>query len=130
MTRASETVTQHWHGDAPEWVLMLADHCDRAGSQRATADAIGYSASAVNMVLKNRYPGVLDKIEERVRGVLMGETVECPVLGTLPRHVCREHQRAEFSSASGLRVRLYRACRGSCAHSRIARETPRKEAIR
>jgi hypothetical protein len=51
-------------------------------------------------------------VEELVRGVLMGATVDCPALGELPTSDCltwRQRSKA-FSGHNALRVQMYRAC--------------------
>lgn len=94
----------------PAWVLSLADACDRS-SQGQVARRLGISPAVVNQVLGSAYKGRLDRIEVRVRGELMQETVTCPVLGDLSKRECLDHQKAKFSATNPLRVRLYRACK-------------------
>lgn len=114
-----DTARDAWGPAMPDWVRELAEYCDRHGRQAAGAEAIGYSTSAVNYVLKARYTGDLGKIETAVRGAIMRETVECPVLGDITKNVCLENQAAPFAITNSQRIRIYRACRGGCAHSRI-----------
>lgn len=112
-----------WDGAAPDWVLALAARCDDLRSQRKVGDEIGYSPGVVNQVLRNRYPGDLAKIEEKVRGRYMGKTVACPVLEEIPRDRCLQHQatKQQDIGVNPTRVRLWRACRGGCPHSLIAK---------
>jgi hypothetical protein len=107
----------------PDWVFILAEACDRT-SQNAVAKRLKYSGSVVSAILNNNYKGNAEAVEKSVRGVLMAETLECPVLGELRKNICLEHQtRAKvFSSTSTLRVRMFQACRGGCMHSRLSQK--------
>lgn len=116
----AERALLHWAapagsgGDVPDWIWALAEACDRA-SQGQVAKRLGISAAVVNQVLGRAYKGRLDRVEARVRGELMQETVACPVLGALSKRECLDHQAAKFAATNPLRVRLYRACR-TCPH--------------
>lgn len=117
---AVDTVRQAWGAEPPDWVLALAEYCDARKSQRAAGDLIGYSASAVNQILHAKYPNT-SEVEDKVRGALLGETVNCPVVGVLTKDRCRAHQAAPFAATNSTRVRLYRACREGCPNSQIGR---------
>lgn len=104
-----------------DWIDALRTETERT-SQSAAARKLGVSASVVNQVLKGRYRGRLDRVEARVRAQLMHEVVECPVLGEIERKRCDEEQRRPFSAASPQRVKIWRACRNGCPHSRIGGE--------
>lgn len=105
-------------GDPPDWIVALAMAC-AAESQTAVAAKLGVSGSMISSALANRYPGDMAKLEARVRGALMGATVDCPVLGEIGRDRCIASQGKQFSAASSVVVRLYRACRSGCPHSSI-----------
>lgn len=106
-------------GEPPDWVRELADLADREGL-RTAAKRIGYSASTVSMVLANRYgDGDMARVEEKVRGALMGVVVECPVLGAIGRDVCLDWQQKPFAATSSRRMQMYRACRAGCPHARL-----------
>ena len=109
--------TSAW-GDAPDWIIVLAEACAKS-SQSAVARRLDYSGSAISAVLSNSYRGDVDRIEQMVRGVLMAETLPCPVLGALPRNQCLEWQARPYAATSSHRVAMYRACRDACPHSRI-----------
>lgn len=100
------------------WVETLATECKRTSQVRA-ALLLGVSGSLVNQVLKGSYKGDMNRIKALVEGALMGQMVACPVLGELKQNLCLEHQAREFASTNQTRVRLYRACRDGCPHSRI-----------
>lgn len=92
------------------WIELLREAC-QATSQKAVARQIGYSPAAISQVLSGTYKGDLKRIQAAVEGALMHHTVECPVLGTLPRQTCIAHQRSELIPTNPMRVRLWRACR-------------------
>ena len=106
--RIAETA---WGDEMPDWVAALAAECE-ATSGNKVAVRLDRSAALVSQVLRNRYPGNLAAVEERVRGVLMAGTVECPALGALPLQDCQDWRRKarSFSNHNSLRVRMYRAC--------------------
>ncbi len=114
-----DNATAAWGADMPEWVRELAEYCDRKGSQRAAAEAIGYSVAVVCNVLRRQYGGDMAKVEIAVRGGIMRETVSCPVLGDITKNVCLKNQALPFAITNSQRIRIYRACRSECPHSRI-----------
>lgn len=95
----------------PDWVEKLARAADALPSQGVLARKLGCSASAVSAVISNAYKGGLARIEKRVRGALMAETVGCPVLGEIASNDCATNQRAKFSAANPVRAQLARACK-------------------
>lgn len=100
----------------PDWLDTLRAACT-AASQRKVAERIGYSTSVVNQVLSGKYAGDIDAVKAKVEGVYMGVTVECPVIGELPRNRCLEYQRQGFAATNHLRVQLARTC-PTCKHYR------------
>lgn len=115
--------TAAWGTPPPDWIIALAEACD-AETQTAVGKRLGYSGSAVSLVLGNKYGAVGDVIgfETIVRGALMAETVLCPVSGDhIGRDVCSNWQKRPFSTASSNSVRMYQGCRSGCPHSRIPR---------
>ena len=103
---------QNWatnKGGVPAWVWALAEACDRS-SQGKVAERLGISAAVVNQAIGNSYKGRLDRVEARVRGELMKETVSCPVLGPLSRRDCLDYQARKFRATNPLRVRLHQTC--------------------
>lgn len=119
---ALEKARASWSGALPDWLSILCEAIDQPGqSQAKVARLIGYSASAVSLVLSNRYGAPLDGIEQAVRGRLMGERVECPGLGdSITTAHCLEWQGKQPSTSNPLCVRMKQACR-NCPHSRRAR---------
>lgn len=63
-------------------------------------------------MLRNKYPGDLAGVEDAVRGVWMGSTVECPALGTITTAECQAWRRKARSGmrTNALRVRMINAC--------------------
>lgn len=107
---------EKWGDHPPEWVLVLAAAADGAASQQELADKLGVSASAVSAVIANAYPGRTDNIETRVRGELMREKVQCPVMFEISRRQCMDFQKLPFATCSPTRAQLYYACRKPCVH--------------
>lgn len=111
------TVHEHWGEAPPEWVVALADACDES-SQGAVAKRIGMSAAVVNQALRNAYKGRLDRVADRVKGELLREVVDCPVLGEISTRRCLDEQVKKLGDCTNFMAReLWRACRG-CTHRR------------
>lgn len=112
MTGPRERARAGWGETPPEWITVLAEACETS-SQNRVAKLLSRSASLVSTVLARRYSGDMRAIEDRVRGVLMSETVECPALGATARHICQDWQvkSRQFSSMNSARVQMFRACR-------------------
>jgi len=113
MSTPLDIARAHWGAGMPDWVEALARACTET-SQNKVAVRLGRSAALVSTVLRARYPGDLLAVEELVRGHLLAETVNCPSLGVLPLHECRDWRvkAKSFQNTNSLRVRMYRACRG------------------
>jgi hypothetical protein len=107
-----------WNGNVPDWVEELARLATHQGLN-VCAERLNYSGAAVSNTINNKYRGDLGKIEETVRGALMHETVNCPVVGDIGRDQCLRHQAAKRAHTNSIRTRLYRACRNGCPHSRL-----------
>ena len=106
-----------WGTNCPDWVLALAECCDEHQSQRAAGDLVGYSNATVSLVLKNKYPGDLGKVETKVRGALLQETANCPVFGIINLKKCQEYRDRKHLSNTSMRVVLKRACK-ECVYSK------------
>ncbi|HMM24256.1 MAG TPA: helix-turn-helix transcriptional regulator, partial [Pseudoxanthomonas mexicana] len=70
-----------------DWVEVLRAHCAQT-SQRKVAERLSYSTSVINQVLNGKYNGDLKAVQTKVEGVFMGLSVNCPVVGDLPRDRC------------------------------------------
>jgi len=77
----------------PDWVVILAEEANRT-TQTAAAKRIGYSGGAVSSVLRGTYLGDMGAVEQKVRGALMGVTVDCPVLAEIGRDQCLDEQKS------------------------------------
>jgi transcriptional regulator with XRE-family HTH domain len=116
----SEIIQQAWNGQAPDWIVALAYAADKGMSRRRLAEIIGYSPAAISQVLSGKYKGSFDKLAASVRRALMNDAVQCPILGEISGERCLAEQRKPLAATSGMRVRLWRACR-NCEHN-IGRE--------
>lgn len=108
-------MTHDAHDDSA-WLDELRKYRDTHGG-RKTAEAIGYSGTVVSQVLSGKYGGDLQAVRQKVEGALMGMSVDCPVLGELPRNRCLDYQRQGFAATNPMRVRLAHAC-PTCPHRR------------
>lgn len=99
-----------------DWIVVLRQACERTSQARVAKrlrQADGYPSDAVvNQVLGGRYQHDTARLRDLVRGIYMGATVACPVLGDISLADCQGHARAPYLAGSPLRVALYRACRG------------------
>ncbi len=101
-----------------DWISALRAACTaRGSSQRKVAAELGYSTSVINQVLSGKYNGDWNAVQTKVEGLLLGISVECPVVGELPRNRCLDYQRRGFAATNHIRVRLARAC-PTCPHRR------------
>lgn len=96
-------------GVVPDWVQVLARSCDES-NQSTVARRLDYSGAVVSNVLANKYAGDMSAVEKSVRGVLMSETVECPIQSRITLDVCMANQAAGSSTSSPQRQRLGRTC--------------------
>lgn len=116
---AAAVAAEHWGDAAPDWVRALAKACDET-SNRVAAEAIGRSASVISQVLRRSYPGSMEEVERRVRGAFMDLTVDCPIEGEISTAACARFQDMPRPNGDARLVRIFRACRSGCPHSRLA----------
>lgn len=106
------TAREAWGNDTlPDWIEALAKACD-ATSQNRVALKLERSPSLVSNVLRHKYAGSMDAVEEIVRGTFMHETVDCPGLGQIERQVCRKwrDRAGQPNSINSQYVTMKRAC--------------------
>jgi DNA-binding transcriptional regulator YdaS (Cro superfamily) len=108
--------------DELHWLAALRLACEK-DSQAAVARRLGLSPATISQVLKGTYKADLSGVEQRVRGAILGETVDCPILGDIRRHVCLDWQAKPFAATNEQRVRMFRACRDGCPYSKLKQET-------
>lgn len=101
-----------------DWLVELRKQCQRT-SQKRVSKVLGYSSGTISQVLKNKYPGNMEKFELAVRGAYMGITVDCPIYGEIESNRCLSYQRQPWASTNPNRVKLYKACRSGCPHSQL-----------
>lgn len=91
----------------------MADQID-ATSQNATAKLLGVSVSQVSYVLRNKYSGSTERIEEAVRGVLMNARIHCPMMiEPIGPEVCRRW--AERGAKGVVSNSFHRRMKAACA---------------
>jgi hypothetical protein len=112
MTGPLDIARAAWGDPLPDWVQALAVECGRTSAARV-AKQLGRSGAVISQVLNRKYPASMDRIEERVRGVLLNGKVLCPALGDLPLQDCQDwrEKAATFALGNPTRVRMYRACK-------------------
>lgn len=98
--------------DALDALLELKTH----HTQAEIARRIGVSDGTISNALKGRYIGNVDALAERIRGELLNQTVDCPILGQITSRICQDERKKPFHTANPMRVQLWRACR-ACPHN-------------
>lgn len=118
MSGPVEIAREHWGAAMPDWIEALADAA-AATSQNKVARRLGYTAPVISQVLRNKYPGDLDRIELMTRSALMRATRTCPALGEIQLSECLRHQDEARNpgSPNPLRANMRRAC-NACPHYR------------
>lgn len=92
------------------WLDLLKKAVAEAGNQAAVARELGYSPAVISQALQGIYPGDTEKLAAKVIETYGNETVECPLLGTIPLGRCVKNQQLPFSSANPLAVQLWATC--------------------
>ena len=103
MTDLITAAEESWGAPLPDWIKSLALACERS-SQSKVAAQLDRSPAVVSTVLRKVYKGSYERVEERVRGVLMDGRVECPALGQLPQHECQDWREKAKDFAVGVRI--------------------------
>lgn len=104
--------------NAPAWLQALHAECCRT-NQATVARRLGVCPATVSLVLKGTYGAKTDRIEARVREVLVPAYRTCPVLGEIETSQCLEEQTRPYFP-DPIRSALYKACQ-TCPHR--AKET-------
>ncbi|MFV3126089.1 hypothetical protein [Niveispirillum sp. KHB5.9] len=91
------------------WIADMRMAVDRLGSIKALADHLGYSRTAVSLVLSGKYQKDTAKIEAAVRARLA--QVPCPFLGeAISGGDCVQHQDRAEPAAGTDEFQHWRAC--------------------
>ena len=101
-----------------KWLDVLRQQVAEHG-QPTVAKVLGVSAATVSLVVNEKYTGDMSRIENLVEGAYLQKSVNCPVLGDLPLHVCMKHQARKGVSSNPMFMQLYKACRSGCPHSSL-----------
>ena len=106
-----DVAREAWGDELPDWVAALASECALT-SQSKVAARLDRSAAVISQVLRRSYGAAMDRIEERVRGVLMNSSVACPGLGQIPMQACQDWRAkaGTFAVGNPTRLRMYHAC--------------------
>lgn len=100
----------------PNWMVALRTEC-AASTQAIVAGKLGISEATVSQVLSGTYKASTMRIERRIRGEFIGETVDCPVMGNVSMHLCQDMQeRKDTGSSDQWTMQCYGACRGLGRH--------------
>lgn len=115
-----------------DWLQALRAECRRT-SQQQVADRLDLSEATVSQVLNGSYKAATTRIERRVRGGLLQQTCECPVMGEVRMDVCQELQELKAPRIGNLqRTEAWYACRGQgrtkatntpCSHFNCGKKT-------
>ncbi|MBN8533877.1 MAG: transcriptional regulator [Rhizobiales bacterium] len=119
-TRPIDKAREAWGADLPREIEALALACERT-TAKAVAEKLGYSGALISHLLARKYPGDVALAFAKIRGVFMGEEVECPVLGTIGTKRCLDEQKRPFAVTNSIRARLFHAC-ARCPHNRKNQE--------
>lgn len=95
----------------PEVKAALQAAVEKFGSQVKVAEELHVSSAVVSTLLKDKYPGSVEAMEQRIRGQFMAETVRCPVMGTLSKRSCLDNQALPQAFTNPMRAALGRACK-------------------
>lgn len=111
MSAPLEIAQAHWSDGLPDWVEALARACGES-SQRQVAARLDRSPALISQVLRAKYAGDMEAVEEAVRGAYMNAEVQCAALGLIPLDVCQGWRRKSrrFVNVNSLRVTMFRAC--------------------
>jgi hypothetical protein len=88
-------------------------------SLATAAHAMGVSKTAISLLLAEKYGADTSKMQALVESVFMGHKIDCPILGSLPKHKCKQHQHCTHVGSQPQQIRLWKACRSGCPHSQL-----------
>jgi glutamate mutase epsilon subunit len=68
-----------WGADAPRYILLLADACDRT-SQRRVAEQTKRSSAQISKIINRAYEASYAEIEKVVLSLFSADNVDCPIV--------------------------------------------------
>lgn len=90
------------------WILLLRAEAQRS-SMRAVAHRLGYSPSAISLVLAGKYPGKPDRIAKAVLALL--DVVACPhAMQSMTQEACRTIALGVAPTHHPMKLGHWRAC--------------------
>lgn len=107
----------------PEDVLALLREHRKSKTQVAMGLELGISTTSVNHAVNDKFRGNVERLAARVRGLYGGDTVTCPVLGSINTKVCLDQQSKGAVYSNPMRVALIKACK-TCVHRDQPSEGP------
>lgn len=119
MTSNKTPVAKPLPADALAALIELKVH----HKQSDIARRIGVSEGTISNALKGRYIGNVEALAERIRGELLNQTVDCPILGQITTRICQDERKKPFHTANPMRVQLWRACK-ACPHNPATKGEP------
>lgn len=91
-----------------KWFKTLKEQCDTK-TAKVVAQEVGYSKSAVSLILNGHYVGKTDRVRDAV--LLRYEIVSCPHLGkVLPMHECVSLANSPAPTHNPIKMQQWRAC--------------------
>ena len=80
MSTPIEIARLNWGDDMPQWIADLARECE-ATSQNKVAQRLGRSAALISQLLRAKYPGDLEAVEELFNGAFNARNRRVPGAG-------------------------------------------------
>lgn len=118
--RPIDKAREAWGSDLPREIEALALACEKS-TAKAVAARLGYSGALISHLIARKYPGDVELAFAKIRGVFLGEQIECPVLGTIGSKRCLDEQKRPFAATNSTRARLFHAC-AACPNNRKNQE--------
>lgn len=95
-----------------EWFLILKREIENS-SQRRVADKLGYSMTAINLVVNGKYKGKTDKIAAKV--MLAYTNITCPFLEQIiTSQQCRDYAHGPAPTHNPAKMQHWRVCQSCC----------------
>ncbi|RRD90112.1 XRE family transcriptional regulator [Conchiformibius steedae] len=91
-----------------EWFAILKARVDES-SRSAVARDLGYSTTAISLIMNGKYAGSTDKVSERVLEVYT--RIACPYTGAeMPLMACMETANGKAPTHNPMKMAHWRAC--------------------